>query len=488
MNIFIHILNKILSIVLGEPSYATEPLKRQINVYHIDDIGKKYSVICCFDSGSSVDLINADLDILKNFELEKYSENLTLSGAFGSNSKIYGTVTLGIVIDEVLKFIRFLVVSTKNFSLLIGQPSLSALKLKLADNSVYTKEGRILGKNVKLTLTSIATNSSNQVLQINNKSDKEVFIETSSQIYPVESQVMQIASLEKPKLITFDEMELNPGFIVLPSETDKKEDEIDIETKIDLLFDANKFKIDSSVDSESREKLKALLKKYKHVFPGSSNDLGLLPNGFEYIQQFTVESPPPVKIYNIDNTKRKLIREEILKLVDLGVLEESPEDIITSNLLVVPKKDGTRPVVIDLRNVNLVTKPSNLQLPNMNEIIHKLMGRKYYFSTDATKAFWNSTVPIDQRKWYTCLCPITRQVYQFTRCPMGHRNSAVVFQKLIDKVLRKLEGDNLQVYIDDIISSENSVSEMLKRIEQLLITLSNHNLRISLEKKYFLHN
>ena len=85
-------------------------------------------------------------------------------------------------------------------------------------------------------------------------------------------------------------------------------------------------------------------------------------------------------------------------MVKLDVLEESREDVITSNLLVVPKKDGSKRIVIDLRNVNLVTKPSNLQLTNMLEIIHELMGREFYFSTDVTKAFWNSTVPVEQRK------------------------------------------------------------------------------------------
>ena len=460
-------------------------MRRKIEVFRENDIGKSYSVICHFDSGSSVDLINVNLDILRDVQLKKYTGKMTLSGAFGQNSNIFGSVILGIVIDNVLKYIRFLVVSTNNFSMLIGQPSLSALRLKLADNLVYTKEGRVLGKNVRTDLNKIAEKDSNQVFHINSELDKEVYIQTNSQLYPVESKIMQISSLEQPKLIMLKEIELNPGFVVLPTvknETNKFES---IEEQIEKMFEINKFQIDASVNQVTRDKLKQLLKKYKNVFPGDKSDLGLLPNGFEYIQEFTVDTPPPVKIYSVDNAKKKIIREEILKLVKLGVLEESPEDVITSNLLVVPKKDGSKRVVIDLRNVNLVTKPSNLQLPNMLEIIHELMGREFYFSTDVTKAFWNSTVPIEQRKWYTCICPLTRQVYQFTRCPMGHRNSAVVFQKLIDRVLRKLQDRHLQVYIDDIICSENSTSAMLGVIEKLLKTLSEHNLRISLEKSIF---
>ena len=60
---------------------------------------------------------------------------------------------------------------------------------------------------------------------------------------------------------------------------------------------------------------------------------------------------------------------------------------------------------------------------------------------------------------------------------MGHRISAVVFQKLIERLLRNLQDRHLQVYIDDIISSENFTSAMLGVIEKLLKRLSDHNSR-----------
>ena len=247
-------------------------MRRKIEVFRENDIGKSYSVICHFDSGSSVDLINVNLDILRDVQLKKYTGKMTLSGAFGQNSNIFGSVILGIVIDNVLKYIRFLVVSTNNFSMLIGQPSLSALRLKLADNLVYTKEGRVLGKHVRTDLNKIAENNSNQVFHINTELEKEVYIQTNSQLYPVESKIMQISSLEQPKLITLKEIELNPGFVVLPTvqnETNKFES---IDDQIEKMFEMNKFQIDTSVNQDTRDKLKQLLKKYKNVFPGDKSD------------------------------------------------------------------------------------------------------------------------------------------------------------------------------------------------------------------------
>ena len=357
---------------------------------------KTFTAVCHFDSGSAVDLVNIELEILSQIKIEPYNGAIKLTGAFGANTSIYGTVTFGMIIDNVMKFVKFLVVNSSNFMLLLGQPSMSALKLKLENNTVYTKEGRVLGSDVSTDYYRFSKTKTKQILHINDNLENNCWlVKTESQLFPVETNVMQIKSTEKPKLITFDEIELNPGFVVIPENHEQK---IDIENQINNLFKENKFQIDESVTTLSKDKLKNLMIKYKDIFPGYESDLGLLPEGYEYTQQFTVETPPPVKIYSVDSTKKKIIKEEIDKLLALGVLEESPEDIITSNLLVVPKKDGSRRVVIDLRNINLVTKPSNLQLPNMMDMVHNLMGREFYFSTDICKAFWNSIVPEQQRK------------------------------------------------------------------------------------------
>ena len=97
-------------------------------------------------------------------------------------------------------------------------------------------------------------------------------------------------------------------------------------------------------------------------------------------------------------------------------------------MLVVLKKgtDKLR-VIIDLRNVNEVTKPSNLTLPRLDDIIRELSDKRYFISTDISKAFWSCFVPESQLKWYTVSDPFTRETFAFTRMPMGLRNSDIGF-------------------------------------------------------------
>ena len=96
---------------------------------------KTFTAVCHFDSGSAVDLVNIELEILSQIKIEPYNGAIKLTGAFGANTSIYRTVTFGMIIDNVMKLVKFLVVNSSNFMLLLGQPSMSALKLKLQHNT-----------------------------------------------------------------------------------------------------------------------------------------------------------------------------------------------------------------------------------------------------------------------------------------------------------------------------------------------------------------
>ena len=110
----------------------------------------------------------------------------------------------------------------------------------------------------------------------------------------------------------------------------------------------------------------------------------------------------------------------------------------------VPKKgiDELR-VFIDLKTVNKVTKPSNLLLPRINDIMREMSGKKYYLSTDISKAFWSCFVPECQRKWYIKCDPLTRDKLAFPRTRRLHADYRM-FSKYI---LIILSGQSIIFYI-----------------------------------------
>ena len=95
---------------------------------------------------------------------------------------------------------------------------------------------------------------------------------------------------------------------------------------------------------------------------------------------------------------------------------------------------------------------------------------------------------MEQRKWYTVMCPKTRIIYQYKRMPMGHCHSSVHFQRMIDNIIRKAEINHTYTYIDDVVQESKSKNELLVALEKLLKAFSENNLKLSLDKTTVLTN
>ena len=144
----------------------------------------------------------------------------------------------------------------------------------------------------------------------------------------------------------------------------------------------------------------------------------------------------------------------------MNVIEETKTQVVTSNLLAVPKKDGELRAVSDQRNSNLYTKPTNLRLPRIDQIAKKLMGHKYYVALDIQKAYWSVSIPKEQRKWYTMQCPQCYKQYAWVKMAMGARNSATVFTHMLQIHVVGDLNDIVTCYIDDINFAFNDIEKL----------------------------
>ena len=175
-------------------------------------------------------------------------------------------------------------------------------------------------------------------------------------------------------------------------------------------------------------------------------------------------------------------------MLKMGVIEEAhDEQVISSNMLVVPKKNSKElRCVVDLRELNKITLPSNRRIPRIDEILNELNGGKFFIGLDVQKAFWSIKLPENQKKFYTLADPLTNQVYRYTVMPMGHKNSAQWFQCFLERILNKGNTKSFQTYIDDVNGHFDTVENALFEFEELLKCLQNAGLKIGLNKCSFL--
>lgn len=74
------------------------------------------------------------------------------------------------------------------------------------------------------------------------------------------------------------------------------------------------------------------------------------------------------------------------------------------------------------------------------------------------------------------------RLWQFTVMPFGLCNAPATFEKLMERVLKKLISNVCLVYLDDVIVFGKSFNKMLKNLEKVFKCLRSANLKLNPKK------
>ena len=172
------------------------------------------------------------------------------------------------------------------------------------------------------------------------------------------------------------------------------------------------------------------------------------------------------------------------ELEELGIVERVGPHLPTnwsSPIHLQPKPDGSLRPCGDFRGLNGKTILDKYPLPNINHFNSKIKGAKIFSKVDLVKAY--HAIPLDEESQRKCTVLTPWGTYMFKRLPMGLRNSAQSFQKLIDSVLAGM--DNVFAYMDDVLVYSENEQDHLKTLEELFRRLCEAGLPVSLKKCAF---
>ena len=152
------------------------------------------------------------------------------------------------------------------------------------------------------------------------------------------------------------------------------------QVKLDI-FDPLHHKLKAGIKS----KLDALLKEYASQFVKDETSIGrtaLTEKTFD-----TGDSNPVLqKPYPIAMKNYKWVKEEIEKLLTAKVICSSRSSW-SAPIIIVPKGDGGKKLVIDYHSLNKVTRKFTWPVPKVTDIFSKLNGAKYFSTLDLQAAY-----------------------------------------------------------------------------------------------------
>ena len=227
-------------------------------------------------------------------------------------------------------------------------------------------------------------------------------------------------------------------------------------------------------------------KKFPKVFQG----LGTM--GEPYSIKLKPDAQPRA-IYaprNVPLPLRGKVQEELSRMQSLGVI--SPVDQPTSwcaGMVVVPKKNGTVRICVDLKMLNENVLREIHPLPKVDETLALLSGATCFSKLDANSGFWQIPLSADARLLTTFLTPYGR--FCFNKLPFGVSCAPELFQKRMINILQGLQGVVCQ--IDDVLvfgktrkEHDNRLCAVMRRLESAGVTLNSAKCEFAKDQVQFL--
>ena len=141
------------------------------------------------------------------------------------------------------------------------------------------------------------------------------------------------------------------------------------------------------------------------------------------------------------------VKEEIEKLLTAKVINSSRSSW-SAPIIIIPKGDGGKQLVIDYRALNKVTRKFTWPMPKVKDIFSKLNGAKYFRMLDLRAGYHH--IPLDKPYIPKSAFNLPFGKYEYIKVPFGLAEAPAYFQELMTGILKDF---NFAIaYLDDIIN------------------------------------
>ncbi|XP_004289462.1 PREDICTED: uncharacterized protein LOC101311522 [Fragaria vesca subsp. vesca] len=201
---------------------------------------------------------------------------------------------------------------------------------------------------------------------------------------------------------------------------------------------------------------------------------------------------------------QEVVRKEIMKLLDVGVIYPISDSKWVSQVHVVSKKSGMTVVAngkgdlvpqrvasgwrvcIDYRKLNNATKKDHFPLPFIDQMLERLASHEYYCFLDGYSGYNQIPIAPEDQEKTTFTCPYGTFAYR--RMPFGLCNAPATFQRCMITIFSDMVEKFIEVFMDDFSVFGDSFNQCLHHLELVLQKCEESNLVLNWEKCHFMVN
>ena len=260
----------------------------------------------------------------------------------------------------------------------------------------------------------------------------------------------------------------------------------------------------ASLKELEEEKLLRVLRDHKNALGWSLADLkGIRPSMCMHRILLEDGHKPSVEAQRrLNPTMKEVVRKEVLKWLDTGVIYPISNNAWVSPVQVVPKKGGTTVIrtennillpsrtvtrwriCIDYRKLNKATRKNHFPLPFLDQMLDRLAGHEYYFFLDGYSGYNQIAIAPEDQEKTTFTCPYG--TFSFRRMPFELCNARGTFQRCMMAIFSDMVEKTIEVFMDDFSIFGGSFDNCLENLRSVLIRCEETNLALNWEKCHFM--
>ena len=285
---------------------------------------------------------------------------------------------------------------------------------------------------------------------------------------PIESEPKMKTSIEEPPALELKELPSHLEYAFLESGS-----------RLPVI-------IASELTQDEKEKLLQILKRHKKAIAWKIMDIkGINPSYCTHKILMEEEYKPVVQHQRKLNPNiQEVVKKEVIKLLDAGLIYPISDSPWVSLVQVVPKKGGMTVVTneknemipmrtitgwwvcIDYRKLNDATRKDHFPLPFIDQMLECLSGKLFYCFPDGFSGYFQIPIaPKDQEKT-TFTCP--HGTFAYRRMSFGLCNAPATFQRCMIAIFHDMIEDSMELFMDDFSVFRSSFDHCLINLEKML--------------------
>ena len=262
--------------------------------------------------------------------------------------------------------------------------------------------------------------------------------------------------------------------------------------------------ISSSLESDQENKLLEILRTHKTAIGWTIADIKeispVICTHKIHLEEDVKPSRQPQR--RLNPIMKEVVKKEVLKLMDVGVIYLIANNKWVSPTQVVQKKykvtvvanehneliptrvtTGWR-VCIDYRKLNANARKDHFPLPFVDQMLERVAGHEFYYFLDGYSGYNQIEIALEDQEKTTFTCPFG--TFAFRKMPFGLCNAPGTFQWCMMGIFSDMIELILDIFMDDFSVFGDSYEGCLENLRKVLERCQEKNLVLNWEKCHFM--